>query len=190
MTKRIFLLVGIAVVFAGLASGASAQNAQVWSDIDCAQSKIEAPAGLKCRATNEINGSSEARFSKGSGGGVFKNWSTYGTKDGTKLFYLIYDTLGSHSSKSVYLSLEHEIRNLSPYAKDGKAFTQPAQMSGADYLRFTGAKGDACVAIRKVGPVQGSGYKWVLFANECVPAGKTISDADLAQFIAAAAYRA
>jgi len=189
MIKRTFLLAGIAIVLAGLSSGASAQNAQVWSDIDCAQSKIKAPAGLKCRATNDINGSSDARFSKGSGGGVFKNWSAYGTQDGTKLYYMIYDTIGPHSSKSVFLSLDQEIRNLSPYAKGGKDFTQPAQMSGADYSRFAGAKGDACVAIRKAGPVQGSGYKWVLFANECVPAGKTISDQELGRLIEAAGYR-
>ena len=38
--------------------------------------------------------------------------------------------------------------------------------------------------------IQGSGFKWVLFANKCVPPGKTISDADLGQFISAMGYRA
>ena len=77
-----WIAAAIVAVVCGFSSGAVAQNAQVWSDIDCAQSPIVAPAGLRCRATNEINGSSDARFSKGSGGGIFKSWATYGTKDG------------------------------------------------------------------------------------------------------------
>jgi hypothetical protein len=184
-----WIAAAIVAVVCGFSSGAVAQNAQVWSDIDCAQSPIVAPAGLRCRATNEINGSSDARFSKGSGGGIFKSWATYGTKDGVKLYYLIYDTIGPHSSKTVFRQLDEEIKSLSQYAKGGKDFTPPAPMNGADYSRFVGAGGDACVAVRKVGPVQGSGFKWVLFANECVRAGKTISDQEVGRFIAATGYR-
>jgi len=190
MTKNAWIAAAIVSALCGFSSGAVAQNAQVWSDIDCAQSPIIAPAGLRCRATNEVNGSSDARFSKGSGGGIFKNWATFGKKDGVELYYMIYDTIGPHSSKTVFRQLDEEIRSLSPYAKGGKDFTPPAPMNGADYSRFTGATGDACVVARKTGPVQGAGFKWVLFANKCVPPGKTISDAELGQFISAMGYRA
>ena len=55
---------------------------------------------------------------------------------------------------------------------------------------FTSAAGEACAAIRKKGPVRGSGYAWVLVATKCVPKGKTISDQEIGEFIAAADFRA
>jgi hypothetical protein len=174
----------------GLSAGVCAQPKAVWSDIDCSQSKIVAPPGLKCRATQEMAGSNTAKFA-GAGGaqGIFREWLTIGKKDGVKLYYLGHETIGTNSYKAVYLTLEEEIRDRSPYAKDGRSFTPNSTMAGGDYIRFTNGQGEACVAIRKVGPVQAKGYKWVLLANECVPAGNAISDGDIARLISTADFR-
>ncbi|MBS0219845.1 MAG: hypothetical protein JSR91_03800 [Proteobacteria bacterium] len=171
----------------GYSTGAVAQSAPSWSDIDCSQSKIVAPSGLRCRMTEEINGSSDARFN---GQGVFRNWATFGKKGGNKLYYLVYEGIGPQSYKQVFLTLEEEIKKRSPYAKKGRDFTSPSQISGGDYERFIGSDNGQCVAIRKFGPTRGRGYKWVLFGSECTPPGKGISDQEIARFIQAADFRA
>lgn len=176
------------LVVAGFA--ASAQQSQTWSDLDCSQSKIVAPAGLRCRATQEFSGSSSAKFSAvGAGQGVFRGWATYGTKDGVRLYYSVGQGVTTNSNQSISYTLEQQAKS-SPYAKDARDFTPAAAMSGSDYLRFTSAAGEACAAIRKKGPVRGSGYAWVLVATKCVPKGKTISDQEIGEFIAAADFRA
>lgn len=181
---RIDLCAIIAAVI-GFSMSAVAQNAAVWSDIDCSQSKIVTPSGLRCRVTNEMAGSNSGRFT---GQGVFRTWATFGKKGGNKLYYLVYEAVSSNSDKEVFMTLQDEIKGLSPYAKDGRDFTSPSQTNGGDYVRFIGGDNGQCVAIRKVGPIQGRGYKWVLFANECVPPGKGISDQQIGQFIQAADF--
>ena len=108
---------------------------------------------------------------------------------GVKLYYLGHEAIGTKSYKAVYLTLEEEIRDRSPYAKGGRNFTASSPMAGADYVRFTNGQDEVCVAIRKVGPVQAKGFKWVLLANKCVPAGTPISDADIVQLISTADFR-
>ena len=72
---RSLLVASLAIV--ATVSATSAQDTHAWSDIDCSQSKIVAPAGLKCRATQEYSGSSSAKFSAiGAGQGVFRGWAT------------------------------------------------------------------------------------------------------------------
>ena len=178
-----------AIIAAGIGFSASAagQNAVVWSDIDCLQSKIVTPSGLRCRATNEKAGSSNGRFN---GQGVFRTWATFGKRGGKKLYFLVYEAVSSESDKEVFMTLQDEITGLSPYAKAGRDFTSPSQMNGGDYVRFIGKDNGQCVAIRKVGPTQGKGYKWVLFGNECVAPGKGISDQEIARFIQAADFHA
>ena len=178
---------GIIAAVIGLSTSAVAQNAVVWSDIDCSQSKIVTPSGLKCRMTEEINGSRDGRFN---GQGVFRNWATLGKKCGRKLYYLAYEGIGPQSYKQVFLTLEEEIKERSPYAKSGRDFTSPSQISDGDYVRFIASDNGQCVAIRKVGPTQGRGYKWVLFGNECVAPGKGISDQEIARFMQAADFHA
>jgi hypothetical protein len=181
-----FGLIVFAVV--GFSAGVCAQTKAVWSDIDCSQSKIVAPPGLKCRATQELAGSTTAKFAgPGGGQGVFREWATFGKKDGVKLYYLGHETIGPNSYKAVFLTLEQEIRDHSPYAKDGRNFTATSPMAGSDYVRFTSGQGEACVAVRKVGPVRSKGYAWVLLANKCVPAGNSVSD--IAQLISTADFR-
>jgi hypothetical protein len=184
------ILAAIALSTIGLSAGARAQSKAVWSDIDCAHSKLVVPPGLRCRATQEMAGSNSAKFAA-SGGmqGTFREWSAVGAKDGLKLYYIGHETIGSNAYKAVYLTLEEEIRTYSPYARDGRNFTSPSQKSAGDYVRFTGAQGEDCVAIRKVGPVQSKGYKWVILSNKCVSAGQSISDDDIGQLISATDFR-
>lgn len=184
------MLAAASMVLAAVPPAALAQDAATWSDIECSQSKLVAPPGLRCRATQEMSGSSNAKFSgSGAGQGVFRNWLASGTRDGVKLYYLGYEAIGARSYKAVYLTLEQEIRSHSPYAKGGRDFTQPAQRNGADFVRFTGAQGEACAAIRKVGPVQSKGYQWVVIANRCVSPGRPISDGEVDALVSSAGFR-
>lgn len=179
----------LALLLMNQSSRVWAQATHTFSDIDCAQSKVVAAAGLKCRKSNDIAGSSSAKLSSKSGQGLYQLWNVYGSKDGVRYFYQGDEGLGPQSSKRIYLSLEDEIKNISPEAKRASGFTATAQSSGGDYLRFVGEKNEQCIAIRKLGPAFNGGYKWAIHATKCVPSGKQISEADVGQFIIATDFR-
>ena len=69
-------LIAMAPVVAG------AQEAPKWSDVDCAQSHIVGPTGLKCRATQVYSGGTKATSNAG---GQTQHWSMVGTVNGAKL---------------------------------------------------------------------------------------------------------
>jgi hypothetical protein len=70
-----------------------AQETPIWTDMDCAQSKIVAPAGLKCRATQEFT-RSDSPISGANGGGIFRRWVAFGVIGGNKLYYQAAEAIG------------------------------------------------------------------------------------------------
>jgi hypothetical protein len=172
-------------LIAGLATSAAAQGTIAWSDVDCAQSKIVAPAGLKCRATNLV-GTSGVPTS--TGGGQVKRWSAYGIVQQTKLFYYVTEIVDTRSFVQV-AKLSDDIRGVSPQAKGAENMSAPERKGDTDLVTFTNAQNDNCVGIRKTGAARGGGYSWVLYATRCTPAAQKASDADINAFIAAAGFR-
>jgi hypothetical protein len=181
------LLAGL-IVAGGVALPAAAQDTRKWADIDCAQSKIIAPAGLKCRATQVYHG---AQGNAGtSAGGAFQRWSAYGTVGGSKFFYFVAE--GSEPQSSVYTSFTL----LDTITQAGGALTRGAtelselkQAAGGDYATFKRPPGEACFAMRKYGPSQGSRFKWLMYGGRCDPVANAASPAEIAKFIADAGFR-
>ena len=68
-------------------------------------------------------------------------------------------------------------------------FTDLVHLNGGDYQRFTGPKGDACVAIRKLGDRRAAGYRWLLDAGKCVAPGGMLPDRDIEAFLEVAQFR-
>ena len=63
-------------------------------------------------------------------------------------------------------------------------FSELTPRDGVDFVTFTGAAGDACIGVRRLGTAAITGYKWLVVAFRCVPAKTTVPDADIAAFIA------
>jgi len=183
---RIRSIVFYLASFVCFAPGAGAQETPIWSDIDCSQSKLVAPAGLRCRATQEYSGGS--RVASGSGaGGISRDWAMIGTINGSKLYYFGKEALTSKSSIFPYV-LADGVKSLSPQGKGATGFSAPAQSAGGNYLRFKSAAGESCIGILKEGSARPKGFKWILIASKCVPVGKSIPDPDITSFIAAADF--
>ena len=164
----------------------AAQTTIVWSDINCSDSRIVVPGGLKCRATQEFAGTNSRA---GGVGGVFRNWSAYGSLPGAKVYFLIYEAVGRGSSQTPTTTLQESAVSLSPEGRNARSFSSSSAVAGGDYLTFTSAKGDACLGIRKFGPAEGRGYKWILYATRCVPAGGSVTEADAIRFLTETGYR-
>lgn len=173
----------IALVLLGLSFGAAAQETIVWSDIDCSQSKLVVPAGLRCRETNEAGTRGRATSS---GIGVTKRWNALGTVDHVTYYYNVHEVLSPRSYISVGQVVE-QLRGASPEAKGSSKMSEPTSRSGADFVTFVSAKKEPCIGIRKLGPSTSKGVAWVLYATRC--AQKKASDADIEAFIQAADFR-
>jgi hypothetical protein len=180
----ISLLFGFAA-FVNLSAPAFAQQTRVWSDVDCAQSRIVVPTGFKCRATQEYYGGQGTASSDA--GGIFRQWTASATLNNVRLYYLLHDGIAARSNVTTTESLEERIKQLSQKADKNFLLTSP--MAGGDYVRYEGPAGQPCVGIRKYGPSMGTGFKWIMVGTRCVQTGKTISDQDIASFIASADYR-
>jgi hypothetical protein len=180
------LLTGLTVI-GGLAAvdastGAFAQETRKWTDIDCAQSRLVVPSGLKCRATQIYTG---ARGSRGtSAGGLFQRWSAFGTVNGSKVFYFV--TEGSEPSSFTYTSatLLETITSAGAVTKGATQLSELKQVQGGDYATFVRPPGEACFGVRKFGPSQSNGYKWIMYGGRCDLAGHTASAAEVSQFLA------
>jgi hypothetical protein len=183
--NRIGLSALAATLVACLPISLSAQETIVWSDIDCAQSKLVIPAGLKCRQTNVV-GTRGAPTS--TGGGQVKYWNASGIVQKVKLYYNVTEIISSASYVQVG-RLTDNLRLISSQAKAATTMSGPEKRGDADFLTFTNALGDDCVGIRKVGTVRSAGYRWVLYATRCTPAAQKASAADIDAFIAAAGFR-
>jgi hypothetical protein len=167
--------------------GALAQQYPVWANIDCAQSKIAAPAGLKCRATQETSGGT-GNISGAGAGGMFRRWSAFGTLRGVKFYYHLSEATSLKAEIRESASLEDGVKNMSPQGKEAKDFSTMTHRAGVDLLTFASAAGEPCVGIRRYGPSALTGYKWILNATRCTPKGKPASEAEIDKFISEADY--
>lgn len=190
----------LSAVLIGLASTAPlvavlAQDEFVWSNIDCAESRIIAPDGLKCRATQNYPGG-RANDAAADGKAIFHAWSAYGTRGDAKLYYFLSEAISPGTFHRPTKNLVEIMVNRGEQGEDTKHFSRPQKTTGGDYLTFTSSKGESyfgelhsCLGIRKLGQVQGDGYKWVLYATRCVPGQQSMTEADAIRFLAETGYK-
>lgn len=175
MTLGKALLVAIACCM-GVAA-ARAQNNPAWTDIDCAQLRIPAAIGLKCRGMNLTGINSQET----SASGTFRELIASGVIKRVKLFYLLFETTSLQTGVSTRSTLAETMKQIIPQASNFSALTP---RDGVDFVTFTGASGDACFGVRRLGTAAIAEYKWLVFAFRCVAANTAVPDADIAAFIA------
>ena len=177
----------LAMLFVFSLSGQGrAQETRVWSDIGCTESKIIAPSGLKCRATQDYAG---GQIQSSNGQGTFRRWATAGTLNGVKLYYHVTEATGIKSSIRQDLSLEKAIKSLSPEGKRAKGFSELTRRGGVDAMTFTSRDDESCIGIHKFGPSTKTGYHWIMAATRCAAKGRGASDPEIDRFISEAGYR-
>jgi hypothetical protein len=184
-----FKLVAIFCGLVGLASNALGQETPVWSDIDCAESKIEGPAGLRCRVTQEYAGGSarEGKIAlKGNGaGGTSRHWAKSGTVNGTRYSYFLKEAT-SVGTNVAPISLEATVKQFGVQGQRSSDFSKPTPIAGGDFLTYTDRNGENCIAVRKLGASTKYGNTWYLMATQCGPKGKKLSEADGVSLLASA----
>src|SRR5262249_18024169 len=167
----------VALAWCPGAAAARAKSPPVWTDIDCSESRIPAAIGLKCRGMNLAGVASQET----SPSGTFRQLIASGAIKGVKLFYLLLETTSLQTGVSTRSTLAETMKQLIPQASN---FSQLTPRDGVDFVTFTGAAGDACIGVRRLGTAAIAEYKWLVFALRCVPAKTTVPDADIAAFIA------
>lgn len=188
MNAHALLTMSVALVITFVA-GARAQETRKWTDIDCGQSKIVAASHLKCRSTQVYSGSN-SRIADANAGGQFQRWISYGTdRDGGRVFYFASEAISNGSSTRPTATLEDVVRGFNSEYKTSTGFTPLARMSGGDYQRFTNPKGEACMAIRKLGDSRSIGYRWLIVAGKCMPPGSALTDGDIEKFLEGTQFR-
>jgi hypothetical protein len=172
---------------AAMTTEASAQATAHWWDIACEHSKISVPAGLKCRTTQNYAGGQGSWASDAEG--TFRNWLAVGELAGVQYLYYLAEATSPGAAITQATSLQDTIRSELSRGAQATGFSALANRGGADFMTFTSASGDSCVGIRRYGPSQGMGYRWILYGVRCEPRGRTTSDAEVDSFIAGATVR-
>jgi hypothetical protein len=167
-------------VLIGCTPSAIAQDTHTWKDVDCAQIRLAAAAGLKCRAEvySGINSSTTAAS------GTFQQVTAAGTVNNVKLFYQLHEATSLQSSVTTRSTLAELLRGLSPQAKKASNFSELSTRNGVDFVTFTGSAGEACIGVRRFGTNTYGGYKWAVYATRCAPPKAAVSDSDISGFIA------
>jgi hypothetical protein len=173
------------VVALGQPAVASAQAGSVeWMDIDCAKSRISPTDGLRCRATDKLT-----RDALSTGEGLYRFWSASGSVEGAKYYYYVAEALSAKAAIAAKQNLPDVVRGRSPQGWGSVNMSDVRQRQGADFVSFESAAKESCIGIRKTGPANAQGAQWVLYATRCVPAGRPVTDADIATFVRQARIR-
>lgn len=81
------------------------------------------------------------------------------------------------------LNLADALRSRSPHTRGSTAMSDVRHHLDANYVSFRSATNEACIGLRKIGPGNTAGTRWVLYATRCGPAGCTLTEADIDGFI-------
>jgi len=166
-------------------AAASAQAGSVeWMDIDCTKSRIWPTDGLRCRATDKLT-----RDALSTGEGLYRFWSASGSVGGAKYYYYVVEALSAKAAIVANQNLPDVVRGRSPQGWGSVNMSDVRQRQGADFVSFESAAKESCIGIRKIGPTNAEGARWVLYATRCVPAGQPVTDADIAAFVHQARIR-
>ncbi len=171
-----------AFLAAGLVSAEAAAQTPQWYGIACAHSKIVASGIQQCRTTQNYAGGATAYSA------TFRSWVSAGNSGGSGYFYALNEATSPGASVGQNTTLQDTIRAEMAGGAQANGFSALSNRGGADYMTFTSG-GDSCIGIRRYGPSQGVGYQWILYGVRCDPKGRTVSDAEINQFIAGATVR-
>jgi len=183
LTRLATLLLGLSAV---TSAPAEAQQTAKLAKIDCSASRLLMPPQLICLASNEVAGGD---FASGSPGGLFKYWNAIGKVGARKAYLYGVESVDASSEIRINSTLGDAINVITPYPKPATNFSDLRKVADADVVSFTGGDGDACAAVRKIGPARQTGYRWVVFGLLCGPSGKTLADSELSSFISTMGFK-
>jgi hypothetical protein len=149
-----------------------------WSEIDCAQSRLFPTHGLRCRTTAAEPGKEPAKND-----GPFRFWNATGTVQNTKYYYYAAEAVIPAASVVSPLDLADALRSRSPHARGSTGMSEVHHRQDADFVSFKSAANEACIGLRKIGPGNVAGTRWVLYATRCGPPGHALTEADIDGFI-------
>jgi len=182
--RRLARMLGAMAAMA-LPVAAWAQAAAVeWTDVDCAQSRIRPTMGLHCRGTSALTNDALS-----TGQGMFRFWNAAGTVKDVKYYYYVAEAVHPGSAVMSNQELADALRARSPQARGSFQMSDIRRHKDADFVSFLSAAREACVGIRKNGPGNAQGARWLLYATRCVPPGQQITAADIDGFIREAHLR-
>ena len=175
-----------AIVLASLpALAALAQSGGIeWADVDCAQSRIWPTMGLHCRTTAELTDDSLSKTR-----GHFRFWNASGSVEDVKYYYYVVEAVNPGKGIVSKQDVADALRSRSPQARGSFEMSDIRQRQDADVVSFQSAAQEACIGIRKLGPGNPQGTRWVLYATRCVPPGHSVSEADIDAFVRLARLR-
>lgn len=177
---------GLAFLALGMTSaGAFAQETPVPYAIACVHSRIAVPDGFRCETTQNYSG---YQYSTDAGG-TFRNWAAAGVIDGVRFFYLMTEVTSMGTGLNPGLALQDMIKAEITSAYQARNFSALAHRDGADFTTFTIAAGNSCVGLRRYGPSESVGYRWILTAIRCEAPGRATTQREIDSFIAAARVR-
>ena len=155
-----------------------------WAEVDCSKSRIWPTAGLSCRSTAELT-----RDAFSTGPGHFRFWNAAGTVKDVKYYYYVAEAVNPNAGLASKQELADALRSRSPQARGEVQMSAIRQLRDADFVSFQSTAKEACVGLRKVGPANAQGTRWVLYATRCVPPGQQITETDIDAFVREARLR-
>ena len=179
---RLERVLGVALSVLLLPMAAHAQAGGVdWADVDCALSRIWPTMGLRCRST--------AQEGLSRGADHFRFWNAAGTVKDVKYYYYVAEAVHPTSALAAKHDLVAALRARSLEARGSISMSDVRQHDDADYVSFMSAAKESCVGIRKNGPTNPQGTRWVLYATRCVPPGEQVTERDIDRFVREARLR-
>jgi hypothetical protein len=147
-----------------------------WSDIDCRQSRIVAPAGLTCRATDVVTNEGNI--------GVFRQWAAFGNRPEGYEHVFLWEAENGFSYLNVERTTAEFLGWMYENGRFAGNFTEPVHYHGADYSLFEdGKRGWSCAGFRRLGEPQRGGYRSIAGGILCAPPGKTVTHGQIASHI-------
>jgi len=174
-----------AIALAVLPTTALAQVGGIdWTEVDCSQSRIWPTTGLRCRTTAELT-----RNAFSTGPGHFRFWNADGTVKNVKYYYYVAEAVNPTTGVVSKQDLADALRSRSPQARGSIQMSDIRKLQDADFVSFQSMAREPCAGIRKIGPANAQGVRWVLYATRCVPPGQQITEADIDSFVREARLR-
>jgi hypothetical protein len=147
-----------------------------WSDIDCRQSRIVAPPGLKCRTTNVVI--TEGNI------GAFRRWAAFGTTPEGYTHLFLWEAQNDFSYITTDETTAEFLKWMYENGKFANQFSPVARFHNADYSTFKDEKqSQNCAGFRRTGPPQRGGYRWIMGGILCAPAGQALTNDQFAHFV-------
>ena len=106
-----------------------------------------------------------------------------------KYYYYVAEAVHPTSVLAAKHDLVAALRARSLEARGSISMSDVRQHDDADYVSFMSAAKESCVGIRKNGPTNPQGTRWVLYATRCVPPGEQVTERDIDRFVREARLR-